>query len=355
MKNTVNTIFDKLVPHIPANLITSEVVGKIRNLNDYFPAGLSTTGGFECRLGTVDRQVDWFLGINALHRGRDILADKISGKKIPDFLKNEPTWQAIREFALRWADPKSPVHKNVYFLWLEFDYPTLEEGKPIPGVFLLAKDPSVDSPVKKYEYYDWLHDKILKYLHVDEVKKETADNIRFCLKELPDAAGINYVALMLGRKVKALRLILSIPRSNLESYLERIKWNGSIPELMALYDSVSQFVDTVDFNLDIADRVLPKIGLECILLKKQLKIEPRWKLLTENLVERGLCLPDKGRELLSWPGYEYTTLSDESEPSYVFRGISHIKMVYQTGKPLEVKGYLGFRGIRKSEVEKIVG
>ena len=355
MQNTINGLFGKLMPFIPDALISQDVISHIEKLNENFPAGLTTIGGMECRLGTDDRNADWFLGINPMDGGREKFYDKISDGSLSQELQKTPGWKAIRGFTEHWVNPQSPVHQNVSFVWLEFDYPALVAGNPIPGVFLLLKDPVNHSGTGGSEYYEWLFNNAFKYLHIEEVNKETEANIKFCFDRLPDKAAINYAALMLGRKLKGIRLVVSIPVEKLEGYLSDVGWEGSGSELRSLVEELSQFVDIIDFNLDIAHKVFPKIGLECILRKKQLQIEPRWRTLVNHLTEKGLCKPEKGRGLLAWSGYENTVLPHETVPSYLFRGISHVKIMYQPGSPLEAKGYMGFRRLLKSDVEKMLG
>ncbi len=290
MHNTMNGLFKKLIPFIPDTLVSQEVIAHIQNLNNNFPAGLTTIGGMECRLGTDDRNADWFLGINPVDGGREKFYEKISDGGLSLELQETQGWKAIKVFTEHWVNADSPVHRNVSFVWLEFDYPALLAGNPIPGVFLLLKD----SVGEGQDYYDQLFNNAFKYLQIEEVKKETEDNIRFCFDRLPDKAVINYAALMLGRKLKGIRLVVSIPIERLEGYLKEVGWEGSTGELRELVEELLPLVDFIDFNLDIAHKVFPKIGLECILRKKQLQIEPRWRTLVEHLIEKGFMQIGKG-------------------------------------------------------------
>jgi hypothetical protein len=115
-------------------------------------------------------------------------------------------------------------------------------------------------------------------------------------------------------------------------------------------------VERIDLDLDVGEKIAPKIGLECS-LSKQPKFEPRWSNFLDYLVSNNLCIPEKKEALLSYPGYIREKKYKELFPKNLlnisqmlggqyervfFYGLYHIKLVYrlESKAPWEAKAYL---------------
>ena len=61
-----------------------------------------------------------------------------------------------------------------------------------------------------------------------------------------------------------------------------------------------------------------------------------WEELLDFLVEKGIVTPKKRDDLLNFPGVDQGY-------SNIVRYITHVKIVYESGKPLKAKAYLGIR------------
>src|SRR5262249_25149659 len=70
--------------------------------------------------------------------------------------------------------------------------------------------------------------------------------------------------------------------------------------------------------------------------------EGRWRPLLDALAERGLCTAAKREALLAWYGLAWWSLPHQLWPTPAARLINHVKLVYQPGRALEAKGYVGF-------------
>jgi hypothetical protein len=338
-KYTINEIFKELIPYIPGELVSSEIIERIKTLNQKLPAPLTTAGGFECRLGKNEPSADWQICINLSDYGREVLADKTDKGKLDDTLFNTIQWQHIRKFASYWSDPVSSLYKRTNNIWLEFDLESLEKKVPVPGLFFNIIPETGD--FSKEDIYDCIIDG-LTCLRGKSLRKKIRDNLRLCLHALPEGARMVYAALMMSRGTEAVRVVIDIDKELLKDYLAHIKFPDSTQELMELVEELSQFVGFFRYNLDISHRVLPKTGIECFLQSKEEKKKPDLEGFLEHLVSRSLCTPGKCAALLNWTGYSRTIFPFDFYHSYIFRKISHIKIVYQKAFPPEAKAYISF-------------
>ena len=85
--------------------------------------------------------------------------------------------------------------------------------------------------------------------------------------------------------------------------------------------------------------------------------EPRWAALLDLLTADGACTPGQRAGLLAWPGVNdpgnsatpwpgdlmlASLLQPPDRFSAIVRQLSHVKVSYQPGRPLEAKAYLGW-------------
>jgi hypothetical protein len=340
MNFTVNEMFKIILPHIPENLVSSEVIAVIKNLNEKFPAELIAGGLFECPLGVKDRVSDLSLGLNG-RSGREILAGQKEGIEIDTSLLKSPVWRQIRSFCEMWSLTEGLFYKNTSNLWLEFDLDSLHKKIPLPGVFFnVSASEGKGVSICKAGKYDWIIEG-LECLRGKPLKKEIKNKFIYCLDAFPYDGRLAFAALMLSRPVNAVRVVVSIPDEELKDYLTDIKYPGDVEEVMDLVSELTQFTN-LRYNLDISHEMLPKIGIECFLKDKTKTHKETWVKFLDHLAGPFLTIQEKSNSLLSWIGHTYTTLPYESEPSYIFRRISHIKVIYEKDKPLTVKAYPAF-------------
>lgn len=139
-------------------------------------------------------------------------------------------------------------------------------------------------------------------------------------------------------------------------YLIKIGWTDPTNTFFALIPSLSEFTDYILLSFDVGKRVYPRIGWEGHLTESP-QYRPQLQLFLDYLVAQELCTPSKRDALLAWNGFSQHSFAPELWPrniswgdrflgsraiSLFSRWINHIKVVYQPGKPLEAKAYLGF-------------
>lgn len=182
-------------------------------------------------------------------------------------------------------------------------------------------------------------------------------NLRRCAEFLPAGAKISHLGAMLSRQANAVRLnVGGIPLIQLSDYLVQVGWSDPTNTFSTLVSTLSEFVDYIYLSFDVGDTILPRIGVECYLYKPPTH-ELKWQLFLNYLVERELCTSAKKDAILSWYGFSNKSSVPDLWPSNIsvgdrlfgsraksifWRRLSPIKLAYQSGIPLEAKGYLGF-------------
>lgn len=342
--------------NIPIALISEEQWARILPLGQVLPSAVTTFFGFECRLGQPEANADFLVCADASEAGRRVLAANAYGIDLPEELFDHPVWQRIREFSTNWESEISPLYEKVQNVWLEFDVAEPDaESIPVPSAFF-GPSPLFAAPaVEENHPHAWVWQQALVLLLGQPVSESLKTNLMRCFEHLPEQAYVFQIGLMLARQWDGVRLcIRDIAPAAIVPYLSCIGWQGDGDALQALLNDLSNRVDRIDLDIDISDRVLPKIGLECY-LRKQPKFEPRWIQFLDFLVLRGFCLPQKHQALLQYPGYIRRRMNPDLWPSnisklsgllgsayewVIFKGLHHIKLVYQESKVKEAKAYL---------------
>src|SRR6185312_6431469 len=89
--------------------------------------------------------------------------------------------------------------------------------------------------------------------------------------------------------------------AEIEPYLAAIGWPGARAALAVLLRRLAPLVDHFRLDLDLADSVLPPLGLECYIAEPA-RMAERFLALVQALTEDGLCLPEKAAGLMAWFG-----------------------------------------------------
>lgn len=356
MINSSLTDYIKLVePYTSSALISPETWLKIKAVADFLPRNITSFFGFECPLTIAEPQSDFLICTDAEPSESKILASE--NGELPLALISAPIWEQINQFSKEWQNQVSILHQQVNNIWLEFDINDYHSDLPLPSCFFGAqslysrKSPHVNIAENRYE---WVTGKALPLLLNDNLPESVAANFCHCLDFLPQEAYVFQIGLMLARKIKnQVRVcIRNISPGEIPEYLQEIGWTGSVDILKGFLRELSGLVDRIDLDIDVGETVAPKIGLECYLLE-QPKLEPRWQLFLNYLVDRNLCLSSKQAALLAypgfireknyqgvWPSYLSKKVRENSSEVVFFRRINHIKIVYQEDQPQLAKAYL---------------
>ena len=366
LKNILaSTYLCKAESHL-SQLVSPENLHDILSVAEYFPGNVTSFLGFECRLGKSESRADWAFAISGTGNDRIVLENLLHGGYLPDSFFNHPEWQHIADFATSWADPTSVLKNKVKCFWLEFDMPENPQEVPIPSVFFGPTSLPANVSPNDVSQYEWLITTAFPLLAGHKVSKAIEYGVQNCIRKMPSNASLFQVGTMLSRSTKGIRLYINkIQPEQIIPYLNTIGWSDTKGEFTSLVTDLKNKADRFVLSFDVTETGIgPRIGLECSFAPDRFDQETRWNQLLHYLVKKGWCLPEKRDALLSYPGEEQDEnfsggvmkpLTSASQnlsdiiSGIVVRYISHLKLVYEPGNPIEAKAYPAVRLFERSQ------
>ena len=336
MKSSMVDYLKVVAPYFGSELVSPEAMFRMQELTQRLPPFSITI--VECRLGKDRPQVDLSFCVPQ------------SSLNLPEEFLIHPEWQFLRHCHNEWVYPTGFLHQSLQEIWLEFDFNCFSLEIPIPCIVCLL------NPLIVRDYY--LVKETTIRLHQKPVSLERQSNLEHFLKSIMEGASIWFLGAMQSRPNKSMKVtVAGITPSRLLDYLSKVGWNYATDSLDRLARTLESFVDEIRLlHFEVSDTILPQIGFECY-LKGSPQSNPRWQLFLDYLVETGLCTPGKLKALLAWPGFSQKADRPDLWPesltgadlllgykglSVFKRNITHIKIVYRVGSPLEAKAYLAF-------------
>jgi hypothetical protein len=331
--------------YLRETLIAPDALAHTRQIGRLLPP--VSASGYECRLGEKEARADLGMRFWPPERGPEFLAgQRMSGFSLPAFLLAASPWQRIQRFGARWAEPGSLFHQQIKDIFLEFDVEGAPPDIPIPAFFF-------DFHKHATNRLETLQE-ALAILWGESLSPPVRRQLMRCLDLLPDGAVLYSVGAMFSRAFQGVRLYFHYIRSeDIPGYLGRAGWSGPLSEIE---DLLAWMPSGLTLCLDVGERVLPRVGVQYHIDENMKISTPRWIDFLDLLVARGLCLPAKRDGLVAWLGHMHershpqvwpeslSRLSERLGPntlSVFLRTISHIKVSYQPGLPLEAKAYIG--------------
>jgi hypothetical protein len=354
--HTVAQYLPPLRPALPPALIGAAGWAAILAVAAWLPGPLAhSVFMFECRLGDPHPAADFLVCASARHGGRLPLTHLDAPGSPAAALLTHPIWQRVAALARHWADPTTPLHDALTDVWFEFDLPGAAPAIPLPSVFFgrplsSPAGASADQPAQPRD----LMPQAIRLLTGRDLPAPIAGQLAACLAALPPGALAPVAAVMLARDTAAIRLVLDgVACAEVLPYLARIGWPGPRDPVAQVLPRVAALCDYVWLDLDVEATLAPKLGLECVFHPGP--AQAGWPAVFAYLAERGLCQADKSAAVLAYPGTLAADAAGAAWPaplreaaavlgplSYrrLVREISHVKLVFETGEPLEAKVYL---------------
>ncbi len=293
----------------------------LRRLAARLPGGLMTV--LEVRLGPDPASTP---------AGVDLSLRLAEPRQAPDLAGIFPSAERVLSL---WAAQESPL-APVRSLWLEFDHDRT------PDPILCAKlAPGASLP--------WLTGTLFPALHGAPLPESQEALVRRCVEAIPPPAYLLYAFSLRprgGDVRNAVRLeIFGLDPAGILAYLERVA-PDAVPWIA---EPASRFegVERIHLSLDIAEEILPRIGIEGSFSRLPSR-EPGWRTLLDRL-----CRPEERDAALAWPGSDTFWTAPSSWPASPTGGspggrcvrmLSHVKAVCRPGRAPETKLYLMFTG-----------
>jgi hypothetical protein len=268
-------------------------------------------------------------------------------REVPDFavlVKETAQLAAVLEsfparlqaFLDRWGEERDP---RLPSLWLEFDLPGASGVVPVPN--FCAK-------VRETAEHRWVVAELLPRLNGGPLTSWQQEAAVRCLRAIPATAQLIYAFNLLPRGGDLRLEVFGLQPAEIVAYLARI--GAPVPpDEVAGVATLFAGIERTHLSFDLgADGIRPRIGLEGSFARLTRR-EPRWGELLDGLGRWGLCSPEQREALLAWTGWDSFWTAPDIWPrgpagmdAFCIRFLSHVKVAYQPGRPLEAKAYLAF-------------
>lgn len=345
---SLRDFLEPLRRHLPPALVSAEGFAALEASAGVMPARLGHNPfGFEVRL-------------EAGPRGADLLAfaDPAAGDlaaleehPLSDELRASAAWQALGRFAAATAEG-APLAGKLENIWLELD--STGEAPLLPSLFFM---PVAMLRPGRQDHAQALSitEAALRVVAAQTPACLASGSLRRCFEPLPPAASIFQVGVMNARPSRYVRVCAAL--HNLRTalaYLAAVGFPGDLGAVHRRLAWLGRHTHRLWLNLDLAEGVAPKLGIECYQRGPQLARD--WKDFLAALRREGACDPEKATALLAYagesrpedePGAWPATLTQASAwlgaraQALLVRSLHHVKVVMTPGGGLEAKAYLG--------------
>jgi hypothetical protein len=343
MSDRLLTVLEPLREALLPTLVGPDGYARLVAVAASLPAELTSFWGLECRLSQAAPLADILLEIRASGRGQRLLSG-VQPSALDGLCERWPVWRRLRTLAQRWSDPDDPVGACFRNLWLEFDTASAATPEQIdatighPCIFL---GPRADTRAA-------LPDLLPEILGLLAAPALPASVLRDFIATLPADLCPFQVGMMLARPDPGVRICVNrLPVATIPEWLAGSGWPGSISALTEQLQPLARLVERLAVGLTLtATGVDPRVGIECYLPDDRLsEYADQWIPVLDLIADLGLCLPEKRRGLLAFPGVTATPVGarrsrDGLIYTNLFRRIHHIKLSILDDRIIEAKAYL---------------
>ena len=252
--------------------------------------------------------------------------------------------------------PDHPIKQCIGQIWLEFDT-GINRNQPLPSVFLGLHRGQPTATLVASAILE-----AQRILSGQTPDPKTLAALKRILKIFVPRKRITHVGFMLGRPIRAIRLIASIDSrlTDLQSMLDELQVVGNERLLNTTYLFAKALFPEIRLCMDIHEGLSIASGLECFFNS--------WEnpgadaadvsVVLGKLREKGICSPEEREAIRHWaseifpPGQqenwpESLILKSMTRPvnhfSRIETGFSHVKFGVYPQKPLVTKIYFGYR------------
>jgi len=312
--------------YFPSGLIGPPGLARVLAVAREFP--VPAAFGFELRLGAAAAAADFFLAYTRGQEESRVLAGLHPRIDLSGRLRSHPAWQGPRTLLREWLAQENGPWETVRSMTFEFDTSAGFPGGCAPSVFFSMQGVA-----------DRLG--VVRALAAGSGAERISLGGLERVFRLPIAAErLFQVGAMLARPSAGLRLCFALDHpETVTEFLSGIGWRGSLAGVGSLLKRVAAWGTPMALDIDVGAEIGPRVGIECFVPVASLEgTSSAWRGLLDRLAAAGLCLPRERDALQGWFGGHRATLLWLR--TYVRRP-SHVKLVYQDGRPLHAKAYVG--------------
>jgi len=241
---------------------------------------------------------------------------------------------ALRPLLEEWTIPGALLSSRTSLIWLEYDLPGGEGGRP-PMVYFGLLGPS---PAELGDLVQRTR-RILTGRAAEEAQIKALEH---CIRSLPEDGQITFLAdPCASRNVEHVRLIAQVPRVHAWSWLERIGWQGSRDQWEQASSAFANGPLHISLYVDVADTVGPNLGVEST-FPAPCSAPDLWEELGEQLVDLGATTAEEAAAVRAWAGRETVDLPGVESLVRLERWPGY-KLVLNAQGGISAKGYLAFR------------
>ncbi len=330
----------EIKPFVPVSMLDGAAWDRLVECADALPSeALASRCGFEFRLGSETPDSDLFVTMvpgeaMALHVAAE-------GRRAAPGPK-----RALAEFAGMYSDADSGLQESITGVMLEYDLvAAMPTPAGSPGLFFQL--PLAEIGRKPDGRSSLPTETLCRAVGWRSCAAER-QAVRSVLDRLPDRCVIRHIGAFPGRNPRTVRLLIQgFGREELENILAKAKWNGPVDAAIAVVDALVDVLPWFRLAADVtAQGLQPRLGMEFYLRPRTDSSHDHWlatgrgdwRPVASRLAECGWCVPAKARGLGDWCALD--RFYDRSGMNLVYKGINHIKVSLDGGRP-SAKAYAG--------------
>lgn len=322
-------------PYLSSDLIGQEYKTRFLQYASLLPSDIDIgCVFFECSLKGEERWGDLLFVVNHPFTCMEAF-DESS-------LKESYQWKNICLFYEQWRKNELFRKRKIDQIWIELDIGSSSIWPSEPNIFL-------DKIGVNHEMLCETADQAYFALKKKRLTPEALSLLQKCKSEGSEVFSLGF---MLARPSDAIRIAM-VSRGLFDAsffgpFLSNLDYPALEDNLISILKKIQPYFHRVNLEIDITDRVLPRICFSCHIQKKDISADKEtWNRCLDFLVSEQIVDKDRQNALIAWCGCQFASVSEpdslfyESFPHQIIsRSINHIKFLYVPGKPITAKIYL---------------
>ncbi len=350
MEHSLEEYLALLQPYFPPTFTGNIYVERIRKIARQLP--VLSYGYFECFFGKDCERVDFNVSITGIYNEHKQVYNWFTNEGLISDPVSRATFKEVEPFFRDWIRDDFHLKPFIDEFWLAYDICNPDQESIHPWYYIsftsvpLNQIPSFKATVvaRTLGYFPECFNDGLK------------EQLYSFFSSLSPAILVKSIGIQQNRSVHSLRVYLVMTDyEEVFRFLVQFHWPDSVEDLRHSLDSFALDCPLYGLLVDIGPTLQPKIGVELWFRAER----PNRMLedFLDKLIHTGLCTPEQKQSFMDWEGEftiphmpnfwawptDYLASPDRIAKTVVIRKMArYLKLVYQNGKMLMAKGYLGF-------------